>query len=263
MLHLAFLGLVGDFPAPDSGVVLSVSLTGEGKSLRADRLGAFLRVGHIQHKELESLTGRMSFSKTSAFCRFGRGMMQPLYRGKNSAFYQEDLTNADRLVFHRWAEMLTDSPARRAISRRPIPAKIIYTDAAAETMILESLVFGKSEFDLTGTISEAYKEVAPDEWAELFSETSLIYGLELIALIQKAAGTRIDMGRKCITFYIDNNASKMGIIKGVLNVGFPPLRYEYFGLLYDGGASSPGLRGFLWILISRINLLGKPNSLIR
>ena len=57
-------------------------------------------------------------------------------------------------------------------------------------------------------------EVAGGEWRALFSPTSLIYGLELIALIQKVADPRIDIDNKSVTFYIDNNASKMALIKG-------------------------------------------------
>ena len=63
-------------------------------------------------------------------------------------------------------------------------------------------------------ISDAYLEVAGGERQALFSPTSLIYGLELIALIQTVDGPRSDLDRKSITFYIDNNASKMALVKG-------------------------------------------------
>ena len=71
--QLPFLGLVGDLPAPDNDMTLSVALTDEEKSLWAARIEEFLKVGRIIRNELESLTGRLSFSHTAVFGRFGRG----------------------------------------------------------------------------------------------------------------------------------------------------------------------------------------------
>ena len=89
------------------------------------------------------------------------------------------------------------------ISRNPIPDKIIYTDAATETMILPILVFDKCEFSATGIIPDAYYDVASGEWAALFSETNLNYGLELLGAPQTVADPMIDICRKSTTFYID------------------------------------------------------------
>ena len=140
--------------------------------------------------------------------------MHPLYRKANAAYYEPEITNADRLVLEWRAAMLRESGPRRVVSHNPIPDKIIYTDAATETMIIAIVVFDKHDFDATATISEAYMEVAGGEWKSLFAPTRLIYGLELIALIQTFADPRIDIDNKSVTFYIDNNASKMALIKG-------------------------------------------------
>ena len=67
------LGVGGRFPAPDYDMALSVSLTDEKKSLRAARIDEFLKAGRILRRERESLTGRLSFSQTAVFGRFGRG----------------------------------------------------------------------------------------------------------------------------------------------------------------------------------------------
>ena len=139
--QLSFLGSVGDFPAPDNDMALSFSLADEKKSLWAARIGEFLKVGRTIRKELESLTGRLSFSKTAVFGRCGRGMMQPLYRKANAAYYQPEITNADRLVLEWWTAMLREAGPRRVVSHNPIPDKIVYTDAATETMIIASVVF--------------------------------------------------------------------------------------------------------------------------
>ena len=82
--QLYCLGLGGRFPGPDNGAILSANLTDGDKFLRADRLGEFLRIGYIARKELETITGCLSFSETSAFGRFGRGGAQPLYREQDA-----------------------------------------------------------------------------------------------------------------------------------------------------------------------------------
>ena len=145
-----FIGLEGHFPSPDSVATLSVNLAEDKKSLRSDRLGEFLRTGHIEHKELESITGRLSYSQTSAFGRFARCMARPLYRQLSADCYQSELSGSDRAVLQWWVALLMESKARRAISRNPIPDKIIYTDAADETTILAIVVFDKRDFDATG-----------------------------------------------------------------------------------------------------------------
>ena len=70
--QLPFLGLVGDFPAPDNDMTLSASLTDGGGIIMGSRIGDFLKTGRTFRKELDSLTGSLSFSQTSVFGRLGR-----------------------------------------------------------------------------------------------------------------------------------------------------------------------------------------------
>ena len=190
-----------------------VNLAEEKKDFRADRLEEFLRIGHILHKELESITGRLSYSQTSVFRRFGRGTMHPLYRKMHAAYYQSELSDADRAAPHWRAALIMEAEPRRVISRNHIPDKIIYTDAVTEAAIFPIVVFDKRECGAAGFISDAYQAVASGDWIDLFSETNLIYGLELLAAVQTAADPRIDLDRKKVTFYIENNNAKMELIK--------------------------------------------------
>ena len=153
----------GRFPGPDSGMILSVKLAEVEKSLWVERLELSIRTGHIVRKKLESPTWRLPYSQTSVFGRFGMCMMQPLFRKLNAAFYLSELSDSGRAIFRRWEVFLRDAKPRRAISRDPIPGKIIYKDAASETVILAIFVFGKRDFGATGFISDAYREVDSDE----------------------------------------------------------------------------------------------------
>ena len=104
-------------------MILPVNLAEEKKSLRSDRLGEFLRTGHIMRKKLESFTGRLSYSETSVSGRFGMGMMHPIYRKLNAAFYQSELSDSDRAIFQRRGAFPMESKPRRAISRNPTQGK--------------------------------------------------------------------------------------------------------------------------------------------
>ena len=87
----------------------TADLADGGKSLWADRLEEFLRICHMPHKELESVTGRLPYSETSVFGRFGRGMLQPLYRKLNAAYYQLDLPDSDRTGLQWWEDRLREA----------------------------------------------------------------------------------------------------------------------------------------------------------
>ena len=74
---VTFLGLEGTFPDPPNGILPPIVLTGGKKQRWATRIGEFLSSGRIRHKESGSLTGRLSFSQTSIFGRFGMAMTHP------------------------------------------------------------------------------------------------------------------------------------------------------------------------------------------
>ena len=142
------------------------------------------------------------------------GITQPLYRKLIADFYQSELPGDDLVVLKWWAALPSEAKPRRVLPRNPIHGKIIYTDAATETVIFDIVVFEKSDFDATGFISDAYREVAAGEWIAPLPETNLIYGLELLAAAaQTASGPRIGSGRRNVAFYIDNNNAKMALVR--------------------------------------------------
>ena len=54
---------------------------------------------------------------------------------------------------------------------------------------------------------------AGENWRGLFMETNLIYGLELLAVVQTAADPSIDLDGKCVTFYVDNNNAISALVR--------------------------------------------------
>ena len=75
--HVVSLGLEGNIPGRDDGMCLPTALPESNKAIWPQRISDFIAAGWIPHKDLESLTGRLSFPQTSIFWRFGRGAMQP------------------------------------------------------------------------------------------------------------------------------------------------------------------------------------------
>ena len=116
------------------------------------------------------------------------------------------------MVLACWASSPRGPRPRRAISRYPVQDNTVYTDAPAETVILEIDAFGEREVDDAGGASGAYREVESAEWVALFPQ-STFFGLELLASPQTVAGPRIDPDRKRITSYSGRNNSKMALIR--------------------------------------------------
>ena len=210
---VTFLGLWGQFPSPASNMLLSVDLPEAKKAAWSARIEQFIHAGQIGHKELESLTGRLSFSQTSIFGRFGRAMMQPLYRKVNAGCYQATLSEADIWILRRRAGLLRSIRPRIVYPRRSTPQKIIYTDAATSTQIIAAVVFDKHQFDKDGRVEAVRVLRARNDWAPLFNETNWIFGLELLAVVQTAADPNLDLDDKCITFYVDNSSTKGVLIR--------------------------------------------------
>ena len=76
---LEFLGLTGDFPQAESGMILMIYLPQEKITKWPNIIDEILTLGKIQHKPLEKLIGKLVYTQTSVFGRFGRAMLKPLY----------------------------------------------------------------------------------------------------------------------------------------------------------------------------------------
>ena len=146
------LGDMGGFPSPASNMLLSVDLPDAKKVSWIARIEQFTQAGQIGHKELESLTGRLSFSQTSIFGRFGRATTQPLYRKVNAGRYQPALSDSDIWILRLRTGLLRSIRPRIVYPRRSTPQKIIYTDAATSAQIIAAVVFDKHQFDTDGHV---------------------------------------------------------------------------------------------------------------
>ena len=206
--QLVFLGLQGNFPGPETDALLRVKLPGDKKNYCSDRIEDFLHAGSVTHKELESLVGRLSYSQTSIFGRFGRAMMHPLYRKLRSGYYQPKLSGVDTSILQRWKEILIATRPRIVRKRRNTPHNILYTDAETGARVIAAVLFGRDEFTRTGTIEACRGITVSGERVKILPPKCLIYGLGMLAIVHAAVDHSSPIDGQCVTLYIDNNGSK-------------------------------------------------------
>lgn len=119
------------FPCAENRYVLHISIPPEKKRASwAALLSDFLTKGSISHRELLKLIGRLSFSQTLLFGKFGRTQLRPLYQKLHRRGYNARLTDAGRAVFG-WCERVIRSFPPRIF--HPFGRQcewLVYTDAA-------------------------------------------------------------------------------------------------------------------------------------
>ena len=202
---LTFLGIFGDFPGPHNDMSLTVSLPRE-KALRwGAKIQEFIALRTIQHKELESLIGRLSFTQTSVFGRVGRAMMAALYQKVNAKFYSPDLSDRELTTLNWWSVALLNLTPRLTRNRSPVTDLIIYTDAATTTQIIAAVLIDPRSFRTTRTTSAVVSARVGPHWRALFSETCEIYGLEMLAILAILFDPLSDLRGLNIMFFVDNN----------------------------------------------------------
>ena len=166
--QIVFLDLLGHFTGPDTDMISSITLSGEKKTHRVAIIRNVVAVGRPSHKDLESLTGKLAFSQTSIFGRFGGIMAHPLYRKLYAAYYQPTLTDQARIALPWRTGVLSKQHRRAAPRRKPFPDFTTYTDAATSTMIMAIVVLFRSDFMISQRIAHCCGVKASGAWIQLF-----------------------------------------------------------------------------------------------
>ena len=119
--EVAFLGLLGRFPNPGNDMTLSIALPEDKKTNWATIIDKIPTLGVVQHSQLESLIGKLSFSQTSIFGRFGRPMLTPLQIKLNARHFRTLLSDREIRIPQWWASGLKGmgpAPSRPARADR-------------------------------------------------------------------------------------------------------------------------------------------------
>ena len=194
-------------------MMFSIDLAEAKKIAWGGRIEEIPKSGEIPHGELNALTGRLSFSQASVFGRFGRAMMQPIYRKLYTGFYTAQLSDCDVVTLDWRVGLLRAIRPRIIYPRRSTPQKIVIADAATEAMIMAAIVFDKATFDPNHHALVCRGVRAAPVWEELFVVANLIYGLELTAAVLAKSGPLIPHGGQCVTYYLGNNNSLEALVR--------------------------------------------------
>ena len=144
--QVAFLGIRGAFPSPETDMILLLDLTDSGGGKWQSRTDEYIAPGPTHRNELGSLTGRISYPKASSVGRRGREMTLLLPRGVYSDFYDPEISGG-ALLNSQWRAYIVRRAMPRTIPpRRKTHRKATYTDATSETIIMADNAFGVADF---------------------------------------------------------------------------------------------------------------------
>ena len=208
-----FLGIEWKFPNPSNGMTLALALPLGKKTRWTDAINKIIKLGVVTHDQLESLAGRLSFSQTSVFGRFGRPMLTPLYNKLNTTTSHPLLTEKETMVLQWWATALHNMDRRAVRDNADRPDVVVFTDSATSTAIIAAVAIGRADFLVNETAQEARKTVTGKYWEALFDSTNLIYGLEMLALLAILYYPNNRLRNKNATFHIDNANAFDAVVK--------------------------------------------------
>ena len=210
---MTFLGVQGIFPSPTNGMTLEVSLPTDKRQKWADAIARILNLGVITHDQLEPLIGRLSFSQTSIFGRFGRPMLTHLYTKLNAHRYHPVLETKEIRTLQWRRTSLLNLASRTVRPRNDKPDWVVFTDAATSTSIIAAVLVNRGQFMENETIRHVFATKTGDYWAKLFEVANLIYGLETLALLATLYIPNTPLRNKNATFRIDNKNAFEAVVK--------------------------------------------------
>ena len=229
---IVFLGIRGQFPSALNGFNLVLSLPEEKSIKWASAIRTILTEGMVQQSTLEKLTGKLGFAQIQVFARFARCMMQPLYKKLFSPIYTPKIHSAIIKALEWWLHVLHNIP-ERIVHLGPCRVDaFIYTDASCEPIcekgidnpisyqthsaILGAVIITPDRdrplFD--GAVDCVISNKVGEEIFSLFTDTSMIYALELVAVVLTLFQFKDVFKTKTIIFFIDNNAALCALIRG-------------------------------------------------
>ena len=211
---IKFLGLKGEFPQLASGMKLKIFLPRSKVIAWSDTILETISKGFIEHKPLEKLIGKLSFTQTSIFGRFGRTLLKSLHSKLHQRPYIGHLSEEEIDILQWWVASLRASIPRVVEVTSTRPEVIIYTDAATSTRIVAAIVLDVDIFLRIGEFQAVFEEISSEEWSNTFKDTTYIYGLEMLAIIAVVYILGEYLKNKNIVFYVDNSNSKDALVKG-------------------------------------------------
>ena len=209
-----FLGLRGSMPCRRSGMKLEISLDQEKSERWTELISQIIKAQSIDHDLLDKLIGKLSFAQTTVFGKFARTLAQPLYDMLNAHPYTELISEEVREILVWWRHALS-SVHKRIVSVRPhFPRYIIYSDASWSEKRGQGRIAALLFDQASGALLDVLSSPSPPDFPPLFHDSSVIYGLELFALVASFAVWQAVLAGHQVTAYVDNDPASNGLVKG-------------------------------------------------
>ena len=137
---IKFIGLLGSFPCEENKFLLHISQP-QDKIVRWSQITLdHLTDGRITHKHLESLIGKLAYTQTSVFGRFGRTLLKPLQDKVNDRPNVEKFSEREIDILGWRVESIRASAPRIIEIKPQKPEFIICTDASTSTRVVATCV---------------------------------------------------------------------------------------------------------------------------
>ena len=149
---IKFLGLKGEFPQLNSGMKLKIFLPRSKIIAWSGTILETISKGYIEHKPSEKLIGKLPFTQTSIFGRFGRTLLKFLHTKLHRKPYLGHLSEEEIDILLWWVASLRASIPRIVEVTSTRHEVIIYTDAATSTRIVAAIVLDVDIFLRIGGI---------------------------------------------------------------------------------------------------------------
>ena len=208
-------------------------------------LSPYLEEGRIARRFLGKLVGRLSFSHTSLFGKFARTQMRPMRRKFHRVVYSARLFPYERTVCGWREEFIAEFTPRLASPRPDKTRWIIYNDAAKDPRCFA--LFCAMGAVLPPELHAACSARAPAAWPYFSRPSSLIYGLELMALALCFEGRAAFLKGKRCWVYLDNNNCLAALVRCDSAAGVIAVLVARAGRWYSGWIYACGSRAFIRI----------------
>ena len=181
--ELKFLGLTGKLHQVSTGMPLRIFLPDDKILAWSALIDELIAARSTPHKQLAKLVGRVPFTQTSVFGRFGRTLLRPLHMKLRQPPFQEHFS-PDELILLAWRAGPIRAARPRVIRLKSIrPEVAVYTDAATSASLIAAVVIDVVNFAKGPAFGAVLIERVDMSLFDIFAETNLIYDLEMLSVI--------------------------------------------------------------------------------
>ena len=112
----------------------------------------------------------------------------------------------------------TRKPSPRKVRpQRDRPDWVVFTDAATATSMIAAVTIRRDDFMTNEQIQQILATTTGEYWIKLFDAANIIYGLEMISLMETLYAPNCPLSNSNVTFHIDNRNAFGALVRNNSN----------------------------------------------